>query len=480
MSRNPEIAAKAKHHERVRLLWDVCQIPDFRKVMAEAHTRLLDGIYAHLTGPGERLPNDWLTQQVKRQDRTDGDIDTLMGRIAATRTWTYISHRGDWVDDPLHWQGVTRAIEDRLSDALHERLTQRFVDRRTAVLVKKMRESSTLAGRINDEGQVQVEGHAVGQLAGFRFRSEQSSGAFAARAVLSAAERALKPEIAQRIQSLEQDEDAAFTLTADGDILWRDDPIARLLPGPNALTPLVESLSSDLLDPTQREKIRKRAQSWVKGFIGRAFGPVADPDGVVPPGPMRGLLHALAQGLGGAPRKQCADQVKALSDKERGRLAQWGIRIATRDVFVSWLQKPAMLALRAVLYETYRGARMPILDDKTSLIAPADLTEADAACLGFSCLAGYWVRMDVLDRFVGKVTVLAKTNPTGFAVPPGLAQSIKLPVADAEKLVTGLGYRKAEAGFSAAPRKPKQGHKHQKVQINSDSPFAVLKKLSSA
>ncbi len=476
MSRSPDIVAKAKSPERVRLLWDVCQIPDFRKVMAEAHTRLLDGIFTHLTSHAERLPNDWLAQQVTRQDRTEGDIDTLMGRIAATRTWTYVSHRGDWVDDPLHWQGVTRAIEDRLSDALHERLTQRFVDRRTAVLVKKMRESSTLSGRIDGGGKVQVEGHAVGQLAGFRFQSEASTGAFAARAVLSAAERALKPEIAQRIHALEQDDDAAFTLTAEGDILWRDDPIARILPGPDALSPLVEALSSDLLDPAQREKIRKRGQVWIKGFIARAFGPLADPDKVVNPGPMRGLLHALAQGLGSVPRKDCAPQVNALSEKERGRLAQWGVRIAPRDVFVSWLIKPPMLALRAVLRETQCGRAMPLVAERVSLPAPPDLTDADAACLGFSGVAGFWLRMDVLDRFAGKVSSLAKANPTGFALPSGLAQSVKLSSEDVEKIVTALGYRKGEAGFAAQPRKAKRA----KHEADNDSPFAVLKRLNSA
>jgi len=471
MARNPEVLAKTDHPERVRLLWDVCQIPDFRKVMAEAHTRLLDGIFAHLTAPGERLPADWLAAQVSRQDRVDGDIDTLMGRIAATRTWTYVSHRGDWVGDPLHWQGVTRAIEDRLSDALHERLTQRFVDRRTAVLVKKMRDQASLSGRVDLGGKVQVEGHAVGQLAGFRFRSDRAEGANAARAVLSAAERALKPEIAQRVQALDQDGDEAFMLTAGGDILWRDDPIARLLPGPDALSPSVEALTSDLLDPVQREKIRKRAHRWVRGFIGRAFGPLADPDAAVPPGAMRGLLHALAQGLGGVPRKHIAAQVSALTGKERDRLTQWGIRIGFRDVFVAWMLKPPMLALRAVLHETMRGKQMPATDGRACLPAPSDTDETDASALGYSAVAGVWVRTDALDRLAGKVAALAKANPEGFAVPEGLARSLKTSAVEAEKIVAALGYRRDETGFVAAPRKSKRP----KIEAASDSPFAVLK-----
>ena len=304
MSRNRDILAKANHPERVRLLWDVCQIPDFRKVLAEAHTRLLEGIFMHLTGPGRRLPVDWLAAQVTRQDRTEGDIDTLMGRIAATRTWTYVANRGDWVADPLHWQGITRAIEDRLSDALHERLTQRFVDRRTAVLVKRMRDTTPLFSHVDKGGRVQVEGQAIGQLAGFRFQSDHSTGAHAARAVLSAAGRALKPEIAQRIQTLSEDTDTAFSLTMDGEILWRDEPIARLIAGQEPLAPLVETHSSDLLDPAQRERIRKRALAWVKSFIAQHFGPPGRPGTRSPTRPhARDGAHLVTRiGLGPPPR----------------------------------------------------------------------------------------------------------------------------------------------------------------------------------
>ncbi|HSV29311.1 MAG TPA: DEAD/DEAH box helicase, partial [Candidatus Omnitrophota bacterium] len=165
LAHDPEILKLANHPERVRLLWDVCQIPDFRKVMAEAHTRLLSQVFRHLTGPGRRLPTDWLAGHVERLDRTDGDLDTIIGRIANIRTWTYVSHRADWVVDPAHWQGLTRAIEDKLSDALHERLTQRFIDRRTAVLVRRMRDDGELLSAVARSGDVLVEGHYVGRLA---------------------------------------------------------------------------------------------------------------------------------------------------------------------------------------------------------------------------------------------------------------------------------------------------------------------------
>src|SRR5262245_22589579 len=125
-----EIRALAVSPAAVGRLWEVCQIPDYRKISPQNHAELVASLYKFLLAPAERIPEDWFANQVAFADRTDGDIDTLANRIAHIRTWTFVSNRADWLVDPEHWQGRTRAIEDSLSDALHERLTQRFVDRR--------------------------------------------------------------------------------------------------------------------------------------------------------------------------------------------------------------------------------------------------------------------------------------------------------------------------------------------------------------
>jgi len=174
LAQMPEISNLARHPEAVRLLWEVCQIPDFRKVMSDNHARLLAQIYRHLASPSGRLPTDYVAGQVSRLDRLDGDIDTLMTRISHIRTWTYITHRGDWLNDAPAWQERARAIEDNLSDALHDRITQRFVDKRSAVLVRKLASPGDLLASVSAAGEVKVEGHYVGSLDGFRFRPDIS------------------------------------------------------------------------------------------------------------------------------------------------------------------------------------------------------------------------------------------------------------------------------------------------------------------
>jgi ATP-dependent RNA helicase SUPV3L1/SUV3 len=213
LARDPEVERLAVHPDAVALLWEVCRIPDFTKILSEQHRGLLRRIYAHLmTGEG-RLPEDWVARRIARIDRADGDIDALVARISHIRTWTYITHRGAWLDDAAHWQERTRAIEDRLSDALHERLTQRFVDRRTAILIRRLEGGEQLLAAVKRDGEVLVEGEHLGRLDGFRFTPDDGVGAEDGRAILSAARRALALEIPSRLRRLEQDVDRAFAST---------------------------------------------------------------------------------------------------------------------------------------------------------------------------------------------------------------------------------------------------------------------------
>src|SRR5580700_9126891 len=212
LSRNSEVTALATNPGAVRLLWEVCQIPDFRKMMSDSHARFLAQCFLHLAGPTERLPTPWIAGQIAQLDRVDGDIDTLMSRIAHIRTWTYITHRGDWIDGADDWQERARGIEDRLSDALHESITQRFVDRRSAFLVRHLAGDGELLASVDREGEVRGEGSYVGRLDGFRFIPDVASDGVETRMLVTAANRVLRGEIMSRGQQLATDGDDAFAI----------------------------------------------------------------------------------------------------------------------------------------------------------------------------------------------------------------------------------------------------------------------------
>src|SRR5262252_3592293 len=185
-ARDDDVRKLAPNPAAIARLWDACQVPDYRKIAPATHAELAVTLYGFLMREG-KIPTDWFARQVAQADRTDGDIDTLSNRIAHVRTWTFVANRPDWLADPEHWQGVTRAVEDKLSDALHERLAERFVDRRTSVLMRRLRENAMLVTEIGKSGDVIVEGHAIGRLEGFRFAPAAAAGVSEAKALSAAA-----------------------------------------------------------------------------------------------------------------------------------------------------------------------------------------------------------------------------------------------------------------------------------------------------
>ena len=201
VARDADIRQMAEGRSAVERLWDACQIPDYRKISPAAHAELVTTLFGFLMQKGH-IPDDWFAAQVDQADRVDGDIDTLSGRIAQIRTWTFVANRPDWLADPEHWQGITREVENKLSDALHERLTERFVDRRTSVLMRRLRENAMLNTEIGKTGEVIVEGHVIGRLDGFTFAPDAAEAGSEAKALQATAQKALAGEIDARAEKL--------------------------------------------------------------------------------------------------------------------------------------------------------------------------------------------------------------------------------------------------------------------------------------
>ena len=398
----PDIVAAAGSRARVRLLWDVCQVPDFRKTMREDHTRLLGQVYRYLTGTAERLPADWVDRQIKRLERFDGDIDTLMSRIAHTRTWTYISHRSGWLDDALAWQERTRALEDRLSDALHERLMQRFVDRRTALLVRRLKDQEDFMASVDaDNGEVHAEGQFLGRIDGFRFVPDVAANHGDQRAVMSAALRVLRQDMPARLQRYSEAPDTEFEITPDLRIAWKGGAVARLLAGDDILAPKVEVLPSDLLDGPGRETVRQRATTWLSGLIAKHLGELLQGrDGDIAPA-ARGIMFQLAERLGVMPRQPVDEQLAALDEVSRKVLGRLGVRVGIYTLYLPTMLKPAAIRVRAMLFAVAKGLpQVPTLpvEGRTSV----DLGQGDdrefLAAIGYLPLGPLAIRADMVER----------------------------------------------------------------------------------
>ncbi|MEM9682661.1 MAG: helicase-related protein, partial [Pseudomonadota bacterium] len=363
LAQDDVVCDRATHPAAVRLLWDVCQIPDFRKVMPDHHAMLLKRIYLALTDGVEgegRLPADWVAGQIDRLDVTTGDIDTLTNRIAHVRTWTYISHRGDWLEDAVAWQERARDIEDKLSDALHERLTQRFVDRRQALSEKRRKDGGELLSAVTAADQVVVEGEQVGRVAGLTYVAQD--GEERGRPFAMAARRAVAQAMPARVARLIADDDGSFMLSAEGRMTWRGEAVARLARGRSLLAPEIEVLRNELLDNGLRLSVQQRLADWLGRHLRKRLTPLFDATAANLGAPARGVVFQLCEGLGSVRRQQVRGLVDTMSRKDRAALTDLGLRFGAQGVFFPSLLRPAAARTRALLWRAHSDEEAEVLD----------------------------------------------------------------------------------------------------------------------
>jgi ATP-dependent RNA helicase SUPV3L1/SUV3 len=406
-SRDPETRDMAHGAKAVERLWDACQIPDYRKIAPAAHAELVTTLFAFLMREG-RIPDGWFAAQVDQADRVDGDIDTLSGRIAQIRTWTFVANRPDWLSNPEHWQDITRDVENKLSDALHERLTERFVDRRTSVLMRRLRENASLNTEIGKTGEVIVEGHAIGRLDGFTFAPDAAEAGSDAKALQAAAQQVLAREIDARSEKLSQAADEHFVLASDGTIRWTGDAVAKLVAAEDALHPRVRIIADERLTGASREKVQARLDLWVKTHIEKLLGPLfelAKAEDVT--GIARGIAFQLVEALGVIERSKIAAEMKDLDQPSRGTLRKYGVRFGAYHIYVPNLLKPAARALASLLWALKQddvdpaalsGVQHLASSGRTSFPIDKSLPRDAYRLLGYRQCGERAVRVDILER----------------------------------------------------------------------------------
>jgi len=432
VSRDDGVRPFAANRAAIERLWEVCQVPDYRKVSPAAHAEMAVTLYGFLMREGT-IPPDWFSAQVAQADRTDGDIDTLANRIAHIRTWTFAANRPDWLADPEHWQGITRGVEDRLSDALHERLAERFVDRRTSVLMRRLRENTMLETEITKAGEVVVEGHPIGRLAGFQFAADSASAGPEGKALRAAAQKALAGEIEARAAKLGHAGDEQFVLASDGSIRWLGEPVGKLTAGEQLLHPRVRILSDEHLTGASRDAVQARLDLWLKAHMEKLLGPLfalgaaEDITGIA-----RGVAFQLTEALGVLERHRVAEEVKGLEQAARATLRKYGVRFGAYHLYLPNLLKPGPRALAVQLWalkeatpDTKGLDEVPHLaaSGRTSFPADKDVPKALYRVVGYRVCGERAVRVDILERLADLVRpALAWRAGSPAPRPPGAVE----------------------------------------------------------
>ena len=478
----------------VSRLWAACGLPDYRKTGAEQHTRLVGRVFRHLSEANGRLPEAWIASELAHLDRVTGDVETLADRIAGARTWTYIAHRPDWLADAPHWAERTRAVEDRLSDALHAALTQRFVDRRTAVLLRDLKaRGQDQRVEIDPDGAVAVEGEVIGTLDGFRFHVDPLARAGEQRLLLAAAERYLVKEMTRRAGLLVAAADADFALDFAGRmpprLLWNGARVATLRKGRDAMNPRIElDRALGTLSIDDRKRIAVRLETWFADAQLRELGPLVRlgqlRDSVSPVA--RGLIVRLVETLGTLKRCDAEGQVEALCRTDRQALTGAGVRLGVVHVFVPNALRPEPTRWRLALWAVWNEvASLPPLPLPGRVSVAAD----DSLPAGFLDAAGFWrigseaVRIDMVDRLARAIHG-RREGRAPFIPDPNWAASAGLSRDGLARLMRALGYRlqlvdgAAHFAWRGHRRPSNQTETASDVRTLSESPFAILASVS--
>ena len=476
-ARDEDVRALAINRASIQRLWDTCQVPDYRKIAPATHAELVVTLYGFLQREGN-IPADWFARQLAQADRTDGDIDTLSNRIAHVRTWTFVANRPDWLADPEHWQGVTRAIEDKLSDALHERLAERFVDRRTSVLMRRLRENAMLETEIGKTGEVVVEGHSIGRLDGFMFAPDASASAGSeAKALNAAAQKALAGEIEARATRLSQCANDQIVLANDGIVRWMGDAVGKLTAGDDALRPRLRILADEHLTGPARELVQTRLDLWLKTYIEKQLAPLfslAAAEDVT--GMARGIAFQLVEALGVLERQKVSDEVKGLDQPARATLRKYGVRFGAYHIYLPALMKPAPRALATQLWALKNEApdAKGVADllhlaasGRTSIPVEQETPKPLYRTAGYRVCGERAVRVDILERLADLIRPALSWREHGpGAKPDGAVDGRSFTVTGAMTSLTGasgedfasilraLGYRMERRPKPPEPEKP--------------------------
>ncbi len=430
LSADREIAAQASSPASVNRLWEVCQVPDYRKISAQNHAEIVANLFGFLMSEKGRIPEDWFAKQVEQADRTDGDIDTLSTRLAHIRTWTFVANRADWLADPAHWQGKTRAVEDSLSDALHEQLTQRFVDAKTSALMKGLRDKDELNTEIAADGAILVEKHYVGRLKGFRFQPDTQADAQGVhgKASRGAAAHVLAGEMTMRARRVSSAKTDAFKLTKSARVLWRDEEIARLEAGEDPLKPMVILLADEHLTGPDKEKVQARLDTWIVEIVAERLKSLVDLKNAEDvTGLARGIAFRLVENFGALKRETIADDMRQLDQPARAQLRKYGVRFGAFNIFLPPLLKPAPAELTLALWSLKNaetaGLKLDQLPEPprpglTSAAATPGTPEPFYRAAGYHLCGPRAVRMDMLERLADQIRPLLAWRKTEVGQSP--------------------------------------------------------------
>ncbi|MEE9433038.1 MAG: helicase-related protein [Sphingorhabdus sp.] len=451
----PDVTQLLRGPPQVLRLWEAARLPDFRQLGAEPHSRFIASLWRHLGQGNGHIPQRVAAQELARLDNIQGDVDTISGRIAAVRSWAYIAQRADWLAEPVAMAERARALEEKLSDALHAGLRQRFVDKRTVKLMRGSAEDAALLPvEISVDNRVFVDDEYIGSLRGFAFMVDAAARAGDRKMLLAAAQRHLAGYLREKARKVAMSQDGEFSLAKNDAghpvIDWKGERLGSLTKGRGLLQPLFqpERGVGDLEGDALRDVVQ-RAETWITASLEKHMGGIVALDKLAQDAateaPVRALAMQLAEAGGIAGRQYLSDAIRALPKEARGAARKGGIVFGALDIFHHQAMKPAAVKWRMALFAARDEKPVAELPPE-SAVHLAEWTFASAAdCrnAGYRRVGDEYLRIDLAERVIKKAHE-ARSEKNIFGMDLSFATSLGVSEKGLAALMRDAGFRGAE------------------------------------
>jgi ATP-dependent RNA helicase SUPV3L1/SUV3 len=452
LAETEEVRKSVRSAAHVRRLWDLCTLPDFRKSGPDAHLKLVQLFLDKLIEPAARIKDEWMFEHVERLDRSEGDIEMLQHRLADIRTWTYAANRADWLENAETWQARTREIEDRLSDALHQALMLRFVDRRTSALLKTLNSEEDAPAEIGPAGEVVIGGHKVGHLEGLVFSPDATGEVLAGRALRGAALKSLRPIIEKRLGAIASAPDADLSFdTSTAQIIHGCAPIAKLTAGADWREPNIELIGARDASAAGREAAQARLGKWFADHSKSVLAGMHQLADALAEDQLKGAARGAAFQLletGAAFDRRAATATRPaphLTADDRAALNAAGVKSGRVATWLPGLLKPGPAALALALRAIHSRQPVRTAPAQSSFALKEPWPETMLWTAGYLRLGPRAVRADLAERLVSSLSHIRRgSEKATFTVPPELAAQIGCPTADFPAVLRSVGLRPAE------------------------------------
>ena len=431
------------YHKNLELLWECCQIPDFEKKAYGQHINVIDKVFQFLSTRKKRIPSTFMKEQLKGLEKDHGNVDLLSHRLSNVRTWSYVANKKNWVENSDYWVQLTKNIEDKLSDKLHEELTKSFIDKKISILSRSLKQDLILNTEISDENKIYIDGQLVGELKGLKFLIEVTSKTLDTdiKSIKKAARKGVEKELVKRItEILDKGE---ISINNENKIIWKNNPIARLKKGNDYLSPEIDIIADDSLNEEYKTKLFLFINKWLTNYINEVLGDLVKlTKHKITNQYLRGLVFQLYENNGVIKRNEVEKLVKLIPTEERKKLWGMGIKIGRYHIYLPKMLKPKAVEFRINLWKVFNNLSGTNQIPKSGLnfLTNLKLDRSFLLLCGFEKFKEFFVRIDILEKLF--IKIIENTKEKKFKVNAEMMNLLGCSKANFYKLMTYMHYKK--------------------------------------